>query len=317
MYKLGRPLVVNVLLSLSLFLLAACGNEGHKPKPSLSSSEKLARQVVFYQEEIPQFQDAYGFIHTDRCDATLFSGLLAASGMEVDMEAAEASPGQWLRRPASYSECFSEGRSRSTISRDSLLGVMWWAWRAKRLDVLERIYAYGESNSWVMGDGRSAGVDTIFLPAYIGLLAQLIEKLGGESRPIASALPETLTECEAYSCHIQSLRLLLRAEVNGSMPSNHLETIQNTHKRYPENALFSYIVHRYTDGDFSEAIDLLLKHYPADRMPTSQDYCASWPMQENGGELNWLPCDKKEIRTGADFLFTAMLMEDVWETPGN
>lgn len=293
-----------------LILLVGCGGKGHAPKPPLNAEDRLKNQYDLYLSLIGGRQDQHGFINTNHCDSTLFSGLIGAAGADVDMTAAEVEEGKWLRRPTSYEECFGAGKSRSTISRDGLLGVMWWAYVHDRLDVLERMYAYGEANSWVMGEGRYGGVDSVMLPAYISLLAQLIERMGGQPHSVTSLFPESLADCEAYSCHIQTLRILLRNNVG----DKELAVLKSTTEKYPENALFSAAYHRYTDGNYSEAIALLNHYYPVAKLPTSQELCEFWPMQQNGGDDNWEACpERNEVHSGGDFLFTAaVILDKLW-----
>ena len=95
-----------------------------------------------YSQLVTDQQDSYGFLHVDRCDSTLWSGLLGAAGVPVDLTAARDSSGAWYRRPLSYAECYDCGGSKSTVSRDQLLGVLWWAWRSQRADVLLDLLKY-------------------------------------------------------------------------------------------------------------------------------------------------------------------------------
>jgi hypothetical protein len=256
-------------------------------------------------------QDPDGFLHTDRCDSLLFSGLLAhtspVSGVEVNLAAArdEEEDGKWWRRPISYQECWESGESRSTISRDMLLGVMWATMPmsdSEALDILLPLYEYGKAHLWVMGEGRYGGIDTVMPPAYIALLSDLLVARGHAPGDVLAwaAYPNNVDgDCSAYVCHVNVLRHLLRVRAGWSQPDYpNLAKIAN---RYPQNALFQYAA-----GRRYAAATLLLKQY---RDTTALPFCEEWPMQENGGVSNWARCENGKD-TGAGALFVLSLLLD-------
>lgn len=192
-------------------------------------------------------QDQHGFVATDHCDSTLFSGMLSAGGMRVNMTAAEKSPGEWLRRPTSYPECWGCGKSRSTISRDMLLGVYWDAWRHGDLPMLERLWRYGVKHGWRMGKGRWFGADTVMNTAMISTLAQMIYRLGGENHWIARRLPTFWSvKDEHYKNRLTALHLGLRREVFGPLGWYARDTVLELAELFPDNPLFLWAAgHRY------------------------------------------------------------------------
>jgi len=189
-------------------------------------------------------QDQHGFVLTDHCDSTLFSGLLGASGYRVDMTAAEVGPGHWLRRPTSYPECWGCGKSRSTISRDMLLGVYWWAWANKDRGVLERMWDYGVSHFWLMCRGRMFGMDTVMNPAMIATLAELIYRLGGKNHWFARRLPTwwSVTEdpSKYYVNRLTALHLGLRLALGMPVGLQGSRNLAKMRKLWPDNPLFAW-----------------------------------------------------------------------------
>lgn len=267
-----------------------------------------------YLSLIPTVQGPSGFISTDRCDSLLLSSLLAsvAPGI-VDPRSAEDTvhPGRWYRRPVSIPECYSTGESRSTISRDQLLGVLWWAWRTQRLDILQDLWRYGEERSWFMGDGRLDGADTQFGP-LVGLLAREIFALGG-SDYAARLVPlpaETEQGSVGFDAHLQVLEILLAGEIGGDISDSALERLREQVARQPRNPLYQYAAHRYTDGVQGAATALLSDPalYPSDHLPTSADRCEEYLPQRDDGP-DWQPCPAEgRTHSGVDFLFVADLI---------
>lgn len=299
---------------LPILLLLGCGRPGDKPEASVTVREQLEQRRAVYLDLLPTVQRESGFVDTDHCDSVLFSGLMAASGIDtIDVTAAEdpAKPGRWYRRPVSLPECYASGSSRSTISRDMLLGVMWYAWTEKRLDVLERMWEYGESRDWFMGDDAVGGFHTQMGP-LVPLLAREIYALGGEDHwvyrrlPLASEKDEGKTDFES---HLQVLQILLNAEVSHGVSETAIQRLQEQAGRQPGNPLFQYALHAWTDGQLDVAANLLLneQYWPADRLPTSADRCSNWVLERDVGS-DWEPCDRNRIHSGGDFLFLSWMI---------
>lgn len=302
------------LLLIITLLFTGCGRPGDKPETHLSVREQLEQRRSEYLTLLPDVQGEAGFVDADHCDSVLFSGLMASSGIDsIDVEAAEddAKPGRWYRRPVTEPECYSIGASRSTISRDMLLGVMWWAWAEKRLDVLERMWSYGEARDWFMGDDSAGGFHTQLGP-LIPLLAREILALGGEDHwawrriPLASESDEGKTDFEA---HLQVLQIMLNAEVSYGVTEKGLARLREQAERQPGNPLFQYALHAWTDGQLDVAANLLLneQYWPTGRLPTSADRCSNWVLERDSG-ADWEPCDAGRTHSGGDLLFTSWLI---------
>ncbi len=86
------------------------------------------------------------------------------------------------------------------------------------------------------------------------------------------------------------------------------------YQRQPNNPLFSYIYHKYTDKDQSETVKLLMneKWWPADRLPTTTDRLEEYLPQRDFGP-DWLPAPPPVItHTGADFIWIAnLILKDI------
>lgn len=279
------------LLTLT-FLLTLVNCRTHKPhnKPLEQSIEQR------YLDLLPTVQDQNGFVDTDHCDSLLHTGLISViPGTNIDLTAAEIAPGKWLRRPIDYPECFKAGKSRSTISRDMLLGVIWSAVANKDLDMLERMWEYGAARSWIMG---MPFYHTILNPNMLSLLARAIKKLGGPSY-IEGKIPLTFGSCDGYVCHLTALQIALLGNIQGDLSSGQIDILKELVDKAPANILFQALYHKYTDGDYS-AVKALISKYPQDRLPTNLDHCDEWPVQRT--EIS-KPCKTKKQHSGGELLF--------------
>jgi len=292
--------------------LSFCGRAGKKLPAQTELSELLRQKRDTYLELIKSQQDVNGFVETDACDSLLFTGLVGAvASLDIDIEAAKDSNNAWFRTPAKT--CFAEGRSKSTISRDMYVGLLWYIWKHKRLDLANQIYEYGVDNLWVMGEGELSR--TFFTLNMQRLLAEIIQALGGPSHNILLAYPYIYgQEVTGFEAHLQVLNALLRAEIRGNwMNQDEIDLIYAKTKEQPRNPLFQAAYSAYIEGTYEEAITTLMNGYlfPPDRLPTNQDRCTHWiPMRYDGPD--WLPCSSEpfETHSGGDLIFTSYFILD-------
>jgi len=223
-------------------LLTACGSH---PEPRSCSGQP---------EHVQLEQDPSGFVETHKCDSLIWSGLMSAAGYDVDMVAAEVGPGEWLRRPSNYKECYASNESFSTISRDQLLGVYWHAWIHKDRAMLERLWDYGSANAWRMGSGRLFGADTLMNPKMISTLAQMIHRLGGDNhkaRLVPALWSVVHDQPKYYVNRLSALHIELRRRVYGHTSKNGQNALLEMHRTWPKNPLFAWAY-----GHACEARDL-------------------------------------------------------------
>lgn len=291
-----------------LLTLNACGWYRHDTEDSHVSDPKrdeLLRKYEVYQRFSTYTQDEQGFILTDECDSLIFSSLLGTT-KSVKIETARDNQGAWHRRPLSYEECYP-AYSGSSISRDMFIGVFWYIWVNRRLDLAQQIYSYGAANSWVMGEGDLSR--TYMTPGLQATLAELIYRLGGEDHYVVRSVPQVYTANTGFAAHLDVLHILLRGEMIGSVNDAELHILEQQTQRMPRNGLFSYSYHRFTDGNQDQAITTLLDStlFPADRLPTSSDRCEPWIWQRDEGS-DWQPCGGDKMYSGGDYLFLTKLI---------
>lgn len=303
--------------------------------------ERVHYKYDIYKRLIVNRQDDWGFIESDECDSLLFSGLVGCcEDVPVEIDAAyDAKANEWHRRPLQHGCCYNPDRPEnqegyfsklwrilsykllcptvpmadtvkenwyrgSTISRDMLIGLAWYAWFNKRLDISENVIKRALSHYGVMGRGDPARIN--IMPPLLATFAWISYKLGGPSRPWLRAIPaQTGGKLVDFQAHLQVLHILLRQEVTGKISKKARKTLRYHAKRQRNNALF-----QYADGNLEKAVRLMTDPvlWPENRLPTSRDRKEPWIFQRDAGS-DWLPSDgEPHTHSGGDFIFLYSLI---------
>jgi hypothetical protein len=159
--------------------------------------------------------DSNGFIEHDKCDSLLFSCLLGATGMlPFDALAARNNDHGWHRRPLGYGECYPQ-HSKSTISRDMLLGVAFYCRFQERDDIAMDVIRYALKHLGVMGKGVLSR--TLMSPSLLGTFALIVKKIQGDKTPfwvkVLSKIPlltPNIKKLADYEKHLFALHYYLR-----------------------------------------------------------------------------------------------------------
>ena len=301
--------------NLLLAFLLGCGSShsSHAPTPR---AELLQNQYQTYLKLAAEQQGVHGFIMLDACDSVLFSGLIGAAGLAVDLPAARSGD-VWTRNPTR--DCYADGGSNSTFSRDMFLGVMWWSVVNKRLDVLEAAYQYCNKQiqfpvgGCVFGQGPSDDPRHILSPNLIDTLAEAIVYLGGPSHTVARGLYAGESEnVQGFQAHLSVLHVLLRAKIQLGLTDRQLSILKYHAERQPQNALFQAAYAKYSGIGADQAIDTLLNRqlFPEDALPSTSNYCTEWLWERDfSTERDWTICPENDkIHSGGDWLFAASLI---------
>lgn len=269
----------------------------------------LESKYYRYVELLKTVQDNNGFIDTHECDSLLFTSLVGSlPEVRVNIDAAfDSLSGLWHRRPIDF-PCYPEG-SGSTISRDMLLGLCFYAYHKGRLDILEQIIQRALTNALVMGEGDKWR--TIMSPGLLATYCWASYRLGGPKRSWLGWIPCGVSKYTAgYRAHLTVLHLLLRGKLTHSISKSHLKILKYHAERQPYNPLFLYAA-----GRTGEAEQILLREdlWPSDKLPTSLNRRSSWVIERDYGP-SWLPVpqtqEQADLRnfSGGDFLFVAGLL---------
>ena len=293
----GFLLVVGAAIILAILGAITCARSGIHEEPVLPTTMEVLQGVVDTYRSL-MVPDEFGFIATDKCDSLLFTSL---ANVEADLTAAELTPGQYVRRPTAYPDCFTEGLSRSDVSRDMLLGVIYHSYLTSDLPRLLRLWDYGMAHSWVMA--QHGGIHAIYGPGDIALLAQTIFILsdGVHDYGARHVITPPAYNVAGYVQHLQAITVWLRREVYGGLLSGEIALIQRYASENPRNPLFQMVL-----GNHALAAEMLIAIYPNDRLPTSADWCEPWRIQRVDGDSGLTPCaDRGMIHSGGDLLFIA------------
>ncbi len=277
---------------------------------------KLKRDL--YISLMGEKADSYGFIEYETCDSLLFTGLVGAVGWKTIITKARDENGAWHRRDVDC-PCYPGG-SRSTISRDMLLGLLWYIWRNDRLDLAKDLWDYGTEHGWIMGEGDVSRI--YFTPGLQATLAEIIYQLGGTNYRLARAMPQSWSKgLKGFQAHLEGLHIALRGELLGYITPNMSKALNDICTRYPENSLFCLIKARFADSQNAANVNGNLaafgledpQIFPKDRLPTDADRSSRWYFENNDrtpGE------DKTEDHSGGDLVFCASLILDYSDNIG-
>lgn len=264
-----------------------------------------------YLELIKTVQDKSGFIQSDECDSLLFSGLVGCvPGVKVNITDARDDEGMWQRRPTHLPSCYDGSPNATTISRDMLMGLAWYAWKNKCLDISEQVVKYALKHNFIMG--KSVSKQNLFAKCMItpGLLATYAEisyRLGGPNRWWLRWIPQIESKSvKGFQAHLCMLHCILRKELTGKLPKRIEDVVLYHAQRESKNPLFQYAIENYTS-----AIAVLLdsKLWPDEALPTRSDRKEAWLLQRDYG-LDWQPTadNPTKVHSGGDFLFVSSLI---------
>jgi hypothetical protein len=291
-----------LILTILVLGLVACGK--NEAKPSLSNTPDVSGKFAQYLSLTPSETDSNGWLTVDACDGLLWNSLWAVSGGSVNIYKAEITPGQWERN--ANGQCVS-------ISRDMILGVMFYLYEQKDLASVEAMIDYGEAHGFQMNAESESDGAMILSPDIIATLYEMRNKLGGPSS-IAQTFDQAWWIYQTgYLANLQEIHLLLRALMLGSVTDGELSLLKRHSQENPDNAMFSAIYHKYLDGNMIESANIILNttYFPSNTLPTNNNYCEGpflWERDE--GTSDWQPCNSVITHPGIDVEFVGALIMD-------
>lgn len=264
---------------------------------------KLDNKFKIYKAFIKHHQDENGFILSEHCDSLLYTGLLSDVLSDVKIRSAQDMEGYWHRRSK---PCYPK-HSKSTISRDMLLGLYWYIWQSGSKEMADELLVHAKRNSYVMGLGDPARL--LMMPSGEATLAEICYRKGGKNRWFTrhqlQAYPKNL---KGYEVHLLVQHILLRGEVVGYIDSSAYSALEHYAYKHPHNALYQAAYALYAGG-INDVMRILLSDHlwPYNKLPTTKNYSSDWVISRDMG-ADWMPADGKEKQhTGGDFLCAANL----------
>ena len=234
----------------------------------------------FYLSEITGALNSYKFV--DGCDGLLFSSLGAVARVPVDLFQAESekTPGRWYR--SASQDCFKNGESESTISRDMLLGLALALQNGGELKAVERLIKYSIENRGIIGEASSELEQfgrAFMSPSLDAMFHEIQFNLGGEDSDRRGYIPDLSKDLTGFRAHLQVLGMILRIRLHGGLFKQDLDILQNLSSKQDKNALFQSILLGFKDGQsesrLKKIVSTLLDEslFPSDRLPSSSDRC--------------------------------------------
>lgn len=287
---------IKLLIAFVVFMISGCGKVDEKV-PTNPLNPELVEKLALYKSLQPSRLDPYGWAH-EKCDSALFTSLCLAAGgcPDANIYDAESSeePGRWYRHK--LKDCFDSGQSASDISKDMFAGLAFVLDSAAKARVVD----YGKAHDWIMGRGP---VSRTYLTPPLRWLYT--------GWPV-STLPDNWLPSPinvGYRAHLDILSILLRARERGNATSElELKYLKIQTERVPWNALFQAAYHKFSDGDQSAAVSILLdeKWFPKESLPTAENnYCTGYLWQRDQ-QKDLEPCSGgKENHDVVDFIFAA------------
>lgn len=218
-------------LLILLILVTSCGT--HKSHRSTSALERLqARRDAYTAQKVA---------YKHRCDKLTFRALLSAFGPRQAIEEHEYVPGQFHR---DVTPCYPSD-SRSEISLDGYISVGHHIYTYNDREMLGRVIEYGREHKWIMGDGPTEYTNIYALVPILYKLRDTYEL-------------NTYTDIlQGYKGHVALMLLLLKARVYGYLNNLEYSVLKQIYLSNPSNPLYSAVYHRYTDGDYTEVLNIL------------------------------------------------------------
>jgi hypothetical protein len=289
-----------------LIFTAGCAKK--HSQGTVNNIDQVKERYQTYSQFAAEYASQYdGNFITDSCDSLLFTGLYySIGGTNVSISAARDDSGKWHRRSLAADECYPQ-TSKSSISRDMILGLLWGLWANGDLADLKDLIAYGDSHNWTLGEGDASRV--VMTPAIISTMYLIQEDLGGEKAGTRGDFPIVADKSlVGFEAHLAVLHILLRGKLVGASDGQ-VEFLKSQAERQPKNALFQLAYHGYYDGEQSAAIELLMDEgqWPKDRPPSTDEHCEFWLWQRDDGD-DYQPCQPHKDHSGADWLFAAKLL---------
>lgn len=307
-----------------IFLLvtitSGCGwfKKDNKATPSAHISELSDRDATYCALSKP-IVESHGGTTDEHCDAALFTSLHALQcGYANPGIFEDGTTGKLCRRPGCtcYPKQPGLSSSDSGFSKDMATGMQVFYSARPDKDFAKRVSGYLADNKLTACDA----VDAVTLASKCVMSSKIVyrwaqvEKLGAErDRDEPSDEPQALTGNTEFRAHLDILGILTEYQLYSGISNSSIDTIKEQADREPNNLLYQAMLAKFVKGNQREIAEKLLLKFPADRLPTSDDWCTDYLYQRDeirDGGLNkdWLPCDNKEIHSGTDYLLVSYIL---------
>jgi hypothetical protein len=267
-------------------------------------------------------------------DSALFSCLARVSGAASFDPSILLPDGKPIRHPD-----ISPEASKTPVSKDMLNGILWCIWDVGRKgdmsharELVESITVFGKDHVATFGtdigwlfcteDDRTtyAISDDDWLgrcfapPAVVKDIYRVLKWAGGtcdETCEWFTAVgPNLPIEGDGYKRHLGVLTTVRNGLVDGAINDNSLAQLREAAEAQPRNALYQAAYALFFDGDQAKAFAALSDRslFPADALPTTNQYCGEYLFQRDYPGPDWDPCPEEGGESdgrGVEWIFAA------------
>lgn len=196
----------------------------------------------------------------EKCEKLTLKALVSASCPQ-DVSRLETK-GKWS---ADSIPCYPTIKN-SSISKDMIIAVMHYALTKRDSSMIKRLIAFGEANSWIMGQGSKEDTDMTSLSAMAYVIKS---RLDGETKSpyerYLSIKRGQLTDKDL------SLYIWLQGRVNkGELSSSEISTLESLYKSNQDDVIIVSMYHVYVNGNLKEVYDNLLQESSFSSSPAQQ-----------------------------------------------
>jgi hypothetical protein len=295
------------------FLFLHCCKRENEAHETTANSERLAAKKQLYCDLSADLIAKRNYV-VGKCDGLLFASLRGIGCGDTDISEFQDQDGRWFRdrEHACFVPDSLENESDSSISKDMILGAMSHMWYSENTEQIDKTIAYGQSHDWVMGqakDDETLASKCLLSPTLVSILID-IQKKNGSLR--ASVSTDAIGINTGFRAHLDVIHILLSGSVYNGLTDSEVQTLKAQADRQPHNALYQAAAAFYDDGDQTKAQELLLdeSRFPADKLPTSKEFCSDYLWTDDEGPNDWDPCpDRDEVYDGTDFIVAATVSE--------
>lgn len=202
-----------------------------------------------------------GWPSDEDCDGALWAGIALAAGADwVNVSSAVGPDGRPTRRP--HSDCgprelgYNSGSS-TTISNDMITGILLGLNHTRDSSTAKRLWDYGYSHSWIMGEPNWYASRVLLRPNGITMLARVLYKVSNGQYDYAARWSAVVygPVVEDYEGHLLLLGRYLQSKVGG--PQYGMEAAEQLMGYYKKSDALAQAV----AGNYSSAAKLLLGNY--------------------------------------------------------
>lgn len=314
-------------------------DKDNKPKEPNEIKVEVKSKLDVYRPLVTAQLDEHGLVTMGGSvgDSALFSCLARSAGAASFDPAILFVNGKPIRHPN-----IAPGISRTPVSKDMVSGILWCLYDLHKKgntdhakELVRAMIDFGKAHKLTIGtelgwmfctdEDRVAysikdedWFGRCFMPpATIKDIYRVAKLVGVECDQTCQEYtilgPNIPADKIGFERHLAVTGTVRNGLVEGAINDNSLKIVlKNAAEAQPRNALYLAAYHTFLDGYQADSYAALMDEslFPADRLPTSANYCSDYLFQRDEDQKDWVPCgdgSKGPDGRGVDFIFAAAL----------